>query len=286
MPRGSKPGERRGGRQRGTPNKKTALRKAALAAAAANPDISPRDFLLAAMRDATTPGDRRVKIALVLVRQTNENPASAHRHRPTQSGELIDGASSLVDAVVANALREDYHRLTEFQKSVHPGRRDKLSPAEIEEESTLRARIADRAREIGCSKGYGPKQERNDESRLHALHCKRISPPCCGGGTLSADVSAEEAQLLARTLAFRESPEGLARRRILELRLATFSRGPTPAEQDELDRLLKLYPDVPLDDDDPLKKALEAWGGFGTPNTGPRQETVRPVLNSERSCSG
>jgi hypothetical protein len=31
MPRGSKPGERRGGRQRATPNKKTALTNAALA---------------------------------------------------------------------------------------------------------------------------------------------------------------------------------------------------------------------------------------------------------------
>lgn len=46
MPRGSKPGERRGGRQRGTPNKKTALRNAALAAAAANPEILPLEFLL------------------------------------------------------------------------------------------------------------------------------------------------------------------------------------------------------------------------------------------------
>jgi hypothetical protein len=207
------------------------------------------------MRDPTIPGDRRV------VRQTNEKLASAHRHRPTQRGELIDGASSLADAVVANALREDYHRLTELiQQSGHPGRRDKLSPAEIEEESTLRARIADRARQIGCPKEYGPKQERNDENRLHALHCKRISPPSCGGGTLSAAECAEEAQLLERTLAFRESPEGLARRRILELTLATFSRGPTPAEEDELDRLRKRYPDVPLDDDDPLKKAVEACG--------------------------
>jgi hypothetical protein len=34
MPRGSKLGERRGGRQRGTPNKKTALKNAAIAAAA------------------------------------------------------------------------------------------------------------------------------------------------------------------------------------------------------------------------------------------------------------
>ena len=46
MPRESEPGERRGGRQHGTPNKKTALRNAALAAAAANPEILPLDFLL------------------------------------------------------------------------------------------------------------------------------------------------------------------------------------------------------------------------------------------------
>ena len=263
MPRGSKPGERRGGRQRGTPNKKTALKNAALAAAAANPDISPRDFLLGIMRDPTTSSDLRVKIALELVRLTDAKPAIGRRDDPTQSREPIDGASSLIDAAVAHALRVDYHRLNElFQKSLGPGGRDKtkLSAAEKEEESMLRARIASRAREIGCPEGYGAKQERNDQNRLHSLHCKRISPPSCGGGSLSADESAEEAQLLTRVLAFAESPEGLGRRRILELELATFSRGPSPAEQDELDRLRKLYPDVPLDDDDPLKKAVEAWG--------------------------
>jgi len=41
MPRGSKPGERRGGRQRGTPNKKTSLRKAAIDAAAARRLAAP-----------------------------------------------------------------------------------------------------------------------------------------------------------------------------------------------------------------------------------------------------
>jgi hypothetical protein len=46
MPRGSGPGERRGGRQRGTPNKKTALRNAAITAAAANPNMTPLDFLM------------------------------------------------------------------------------------------------------------------------------------------------------------------------------------------------------------------------------------------------
>jgi hypothetical protein len=54
MPRGSKPGERRGGRQRGTPNKKTALRNAAIGAAV-DPNISPRDFMLGLMRNCDLP---------------------------------------------------------------------------------------------------------------------------------------------------------------------------------------------------------------------------------------
>jgi len=63
MPRGSRPGERRGGRQRGTPNKKTALKNAALAAAAADPNLSPLDFLLSLMRDPGLPPDLRIKMA-------------------------------------------------------------------------------------------------------------------------------------------------------------------------------------------------------------------------------
>ena len=43
MPRGSKPGERRGGRKVGTPNKKTVLKNAAICAAVAGPDVSPLD---------------------------------------------------------------------------------------------------------------------------------------------------------------------------------------------------------------------------------------------------
>jgi|SRR6516165_3091314 len=44
MPRGSKPGERRGGRQPGTPNKTTALINTAFAATTSNPGLSPLDF--------------------------------------------------------------------------------------------------------------------------------------------------------------------------------------------------------------------------------------------------
>jgi hypothetical protein len=63
MPRGSRPGERRGGRQRGTPNKKTQLRYAAINAAAAHPNISPLGFLLGLMRDVSLPIERRVDMA-------------------------------------------------------------------------------------------------------------------------------------------------------------------------------------------------------------------------------
>jgi hypothetical protein len=167
--------------------------------------------------------------------------------------EPIDGASSFVDAAVVMALRDDYYRLTELiQKAPLPGGREKtLSAAETAEESSVRAGIAERARAIGCPEGYGPRQARCDYNQLHALYCEGISPP---------SESAEEAQLLARVLAFEHSPEGLSRQRILELANWSIAKGLCPAEQDELDRLRKLYPDLPLDDDDPLKKAIEACG--------------------------
>src|ERR1700757_3866137 len=63
MPRGSKPGERRGGRQKGTPNKSTALKKAALSAAAADPTMTPLQFLLGIMRDPKAPTELRVQVA-------------------------------------------------------------------------------------------------------------------------------------------------------------------------------------------------------------------------------
>jgi hypothetical protein len=63
MPRGSKPGERRGGRQKGTPNKKTALRNAALGAAAADPNLSPLDYLLSVMGDDALVLETRVTAA-------------------------------------------------------------------------------------------------------------------------------------------------------------------------------------------------------------------------------
>jgi hypothetical protein len=64
MPRGSKPGERRGGRQRGTPNKKTLIKNALFLAAAADLNRSPLDYMLALMRDPQVPLDLRIEVAV------------------------------------------------------------------------------------------------------------------------------------------------------------------------------------------------------------------------------
>src|ERR1700726_4878712 len=67
---------------------------------------------------------------------------------------------------VAKALRDDYHRLGELERKKCG---DPLSAAEVEEESKLGERIADRARAIGGQAGYGLKQAQKDSNRLHQL---------------------------------------------------------------------------------------------------------------------
>jgi hypothetical protein len=63
MSRGSKPGERRGGRKLGTSNKKTLLRNAFIDAVAADPNLLPLDFFLRLMHQPTLPLAIRVHAA-------------------------------------------------------------------------------------------------------------------------------------------------------------------------------------------------------------------------------
>ena len=261
MPRGSKPGERRGGRRRGTPNKRTALRNEAIAAAASSPDISPLDFMLRIMRDSTASLELRIKVAQAAAPFLHAKPGSARPNDPAASAKLIDGARDfIIDPAIAKVLRDGNDRLTALHRkryapSEHGG---PLNAADEQEESTLQMRLAETARAIACPAGYGPIQARYDSKRLGQLHCKRLTPPSCGGGTLSESEDAEEAQLTARIAVYDESPEGSARHRIFELEFLDCFDGRTTAEQDELDRLRLLYPDLPPDPDDPLKDAIEA----------------------------
>jgi hypothetical protein len=63
MPRGSKPGERRGGRQRATPNKRTVLTDRVLAVASAHPTASCDELVALLVKDQTLPASLRVAIA-------------------------------------------------------------------------------------------------------------------------------------------------------------------------------------------------------------------------------
>jgi hypothetical protein len=81
MPRGSTPGERRGGRQRGTPNKKTLIKNAVFLAAAADPNRSPLDFMLALMRDPQVPLDLRIDVAVAAASLVHARPQAPRRSR-------------------------------------------------------------------------------------------------------------------------------------------------------------------------------------------------------------
>src|SRR6202022_590617 len=173
---------------------------------------------------------------------------------PGTSAKPIDGVCDFtIDPVLARAVRDDHERASELVRKGRP-----LSAAEEQEQAWLGARITKTAKAIGCPAGYGLKQAKKDHARLHRLYCQRISPPQCGGGALPEAEDAGEAQLRARVTAFYESPEGCARERISHLEMQDFRGGRSAAEQNELDNLKPLSPDLPLDPDDPLTEALEA----------------------------
>ncbi len=84
--RGSRPGERRGGRQKGTPNKKTAFRNAVIAARSADENLTPLDVMLAVMRDPQVSLADRVKMALKALPRLHRKPKAG------QSGNAIAGS--------------------------------------------------------------------------------------------------------------------------------------------------------------------------------------------------
>jgi hypothetical protein len=103
MSRGSKPGERRGGRQKGTPNKKTALKNALFNAAASSPITRPLEFILGLMRDPKVPTDLRLDMAVAAAPFVHSKPQAPPRVRtnPMDSSPikgLPDSALRTMDA--------------------------------------------------------------------------------------------------------------------------------------------------------------------------------------------
>ena len=115
MPRGSQPGERRGGRECGTPNRRSILTDQILTLAPANPDASTRRLLRILVADQGLPADTRRAVADHPVRMgaaksgasTPANDAAArHRARPRARGQAIESLWIIVrDQTVAEKER-------------------------------------------------------------------------------------------------------------------------------------------------------------------------------------
>jgi hypothetical protein len=105
MPRGSRPGERRGGRQRATPNKRTVLTDRILTVASANPTASCDEFVAILVKDQTLPASLRVAIARKWFasarsrsadgRSKKGNAANAHRSQATDRRTPVGGAANI-----------------------------------------------------------------------------------------------------------------------------------------------------------------------------------------------
>ena len=76
MPRGSKPGTKRGGRKRGTPNRRTVLADRIFVAAAAHPMAGWKELLSVLLDDMALPADTRLAIA------QKSRSAAARSNRP------------------------------------------------------------------------------------------------------------------------------------------------------------------------------------------------------------
>jgi hypothetical protein len=111
MPRGSKPGERRGGRHRATPNKRTVLTDRILAAASTHPSASWHELLAILVKDQALPADIRIAVARkplpVRASRSTDTHAARSSARPSTSGTpLLDLLFSIVqDATVEPTQR-------------------------------------------------------------------------------------------------------------------------------------------------------------------------------------
>jgi len=89
MPRGSKPGERRGGRKRATPNKRTVLGNQILAIASANPTAAAHELLLILVNDPVLPAETRLAVGRKLFQPNrpgsvadSSKKSNAQKHPP------------------------------------------------------------------------------------------------------------------------------------------------------------------------------------------------------------
>jgi hypothetical protein len=196
------------------------------------------------MRDQNAPTDLRIKVARAAAQVQGKLKNASVEDRAGDESTAGGGDGFTIDIVEAKAFRDLKHRLAVLlRKQAGPTENGgPLTAAEIAEEAELSALIGTKAAKLVCPPGYGPREATDDSNRLHQLHCKRLSPPSCGGGELKGAEDEEEALLTARVAAFRSSPEGRGRQRMRELKWKDISTCLSPDEQEELDNLKLVYP--------------------------------------------
>jgi hypothetical protein len=100
MLRGSRPGERRGGRERGTPNRRTILGDRILAIGLDHPAASQRAFLRKLVKDRKLPAETRMAVAPQCFPPKRRRPLRAGRSRLTAAGAAAASNGAQIPAVV------------------------------------------------------------------------------------------------------------------------------------------------------------------------------------------
>ena len=287
MPRGSRPGERRGGRKKGTPNKKTLLHNALIAAVAADPNLRPLDFFLRLMQQSTLPLAIRVHAAEEALPFVHPKPPrsaqgagakaltplaflrAVMRHRDTPMHLRLRVASILAPYLHAKATPEaeseaEFVVEDQYGFSVEPGLAKNLMDTEKalyelphwwtkgegsyeEQQHVLRKRLAPAKKSLRCPETYRWEDLAKDNGRLSQLAAKREAQG------LTPPEDAEEVHLRARTFSHENSAEHAEREGRRDRRNALYAKWKdysiTEEEQQEFDDLRASLRDI---DPDPV----------------------------------
>lgn len=147
------------------------------------------------------------------------------RSKDEKAGERSVPFDFPIDAAVIRAIadEEDFIEYVAFSRPDRLFGLTRVDP-DTPEESQAHARIAELAKSISCPPSYGFNEFWKDENRSRDWKCKKNERPLIN----------------ARMHAYKHSPEGRARLRLDYLLRTAFL---DPAKLEELERLLKLYPE-------------------------------------------
>jgi hypothetical protein len=257
MPRGSKIGERRGGRDRGTPNRRTVLVDRILTIAAERPTISAEEFVKVLAEDQNLPADLRMAIARS-ASQSCAPSSSTNKQRKDKSAGVKSSNTAkqaslkmlfgivLDTTVAADQRRKAALETTNYLLPKKPGMERWWINAPVDEHGfVITPEIAAEYRDTKFELRRLQRPESNDRGsrkRIEKLRARikailhRLQCPCpslYGKEQISADrkrLIYFLEQRADRTLSAEENAEEAHRR----ARLDSFDEGPESAAQKSL----------------------------------------------------